>query len=287
VTTKVGPDGTVTLYNDDGSVDLLADLQGAFLPDTAGSSYRPVEPQRLLDTRSGLGAPRARVGPRQTVELQVTGGGLAPVGSTAVVLNVTVTGPTAASFVSVSPTAPAGTPTTSNLNVVAGQTVANVVVSKVGADGRVRLYNDAGSVDLVADLQGAYTPDTAGSSYRPVAPKRLLDTRVGLGAPLSQVGPRGTVRLTVTGTGLAPVGSTAVVLNVTATGPTAASFVSVSPTAPAGTPSTSNLNVVPGQTVPNLVVTKVGPDGTVTLYNDDGRVDLIADLQGAYAPPAT
>ena len=49
------------------------------------------------------------------------------------------------------------------------------------------------------------------------------------------------------GSGLAPPGSTAVVLNVTATNLTATTYVSVYPTGYAGGPNTSNLNVVAGR----------------------------------------
>ena len=49
------------------------------------------------------------------------------------------------------------------------------------------------------------------------------------------------------GSGLAPPGSTAVALNVTATNPTATSYVSVYPTGYAGGPDTSNLNVDAGR----------------------------------------
>ncbi|MCX2184221.1 N-acetylmuramoyl-L-alanine amidase [Streptomyces sp. SKN60] len=48
-------------------------------------------------------------------------------------------------------------PNTSNLNVAAGQTVSNLVVVPV-VDGKVTLYNNAGTVDLVADVQGFYAP---------------------------------------------------------------------------------------------------------------------------------
>jgi hypothetical protein len=71
-------------------------------------------------------------------------------------------------------------------------------------------------------------------------------------------------------------------MNVTATNPTATSYVSVYP---AGTtrPSASNLNVVAGQTIPNLVTVAVGAGNKVTLYNNAGTIDLIADLAGYYA----
>jgi len=44
----------------------------------------------------------------------------------------------------------------SNLNVVAGQTVPNLVTVAVGAGNRVTLYNAAGTIDLVADLSGYF-----------------------------------------------------------------------------------------------------------------------------------
>jgi len=77
---------------------------------------------------------------------------------TAVVLNVTATGPTASSFVTVYPDG--GTrPVTSDLNFTAGETIANLVVVPVGADGKVDFYNSTGSVNLIADLSGYYTAE--------------------------------------------------------------------------------------------------------------------------------
>jgi hypothetical protein len=79
-----------------------------------------------------------------------------------------------------------------------------------------------------------------------------------------------------------------VVLNVTATGPTASSDIRVYPVTAAGdVPTVSNLNVRTGQTAPNLVTVAVGEGGKVRLRNTAGSVDLIADLAGYYAPEAT
>jgi NAD-specific glutamate dehydrogenase len=45
----------------------------------------------------------------------------------------------------------------------------------------------------------------------------------------------------------------------------------------------SNLNYVAGQTVPNLVIVKVGADGKINLTNSStGTVSLIADIAGYY-----
>jgi hypothetical protein len=276
-------DGKVTFYNHAGTVDLVADLTGLYTTES-GSLYEPVRPARLLDTRSGLGARRAKVPAHTTVPLTVTGrGGVPSQGVTAVVLNLTATNATHATVVSVVPDAwtvdwwgP------SALNVPAGQTVSNLVLAPV-RDGRINLYNNAGATDLVADVAGYFTDGDLGSLYQPLAPARAMDTRYGTGVRKGAVGPGGTVTLQVAGTGGVPAtGVTAVVLNVTATNPTASTYVAAYPS---GTPrsSASNLNPRPGQTVAGLVVVPV-TDGKVTFYNHAGTVDLVADVEGFYAP---
>ncbi|MEU9255299.1 Tat pathway signal protein, partial [Streptomyces sp. NPDC048270] len=146
-------------------------------PATSGQgTYKPVTPTRLMDTRSGLGVPKAKVGQGGTVTLQVTGtAGIPASGVTAVVLNVTATDPTTSSHVSVHPDGTARS-SASNLNFTAGQTIPNLVVVPV-VNGRVSFYNNAGSVDLIADIAGYYTTDGSGSTYKPVTPTRLMDTR--------------------------------------------------------------------------------------------------------------
>ncbi|MGW5425557.1 FlgD immunoglobulin-like domain containing protein [Streptomyces sp. NPDC003943] len=273
-------DGRVTLYNHSGSVDLLADVAGYYTLSGAGDRFAPVAPARVLNTLGGVGAPKAPVAGGKTVTLQIAGrGGVPATGVTAVTMNVTATRPTATTYVSAYPY---GTtrPATSNLNLVAGQTAANLVTVPV-KDGKVVLYNNSGSVDLLADVAGYFT-DAAekGDRFKALPPARLLNTLGGVGAPKAPVGPGRTVDLQVTGQGGVPAGVSAVVMNVTATRPTATTYVSVYPFGTAR-PATSNLNVVAGQTVANLVVVPV-QDGKVTLYNHSGSVDLLADVAGYY-----
>jgi hypothetical protein len=124
---------------------------------------------------------------------------------------------------------------------------------------------------------------TAFGGFTSLSPTRLLDTRIGLGAPEGAVAPRGTVHLQVTGRGGVPAsGVSAVVLNVTAVAPTAEGYVTVYADGLAR-PTTSNLNFVAGRTVPNLVIAPVGTNGKVALYNGSaGTVQLIADVSGYY-----
>ena len=120
-------------------------------PSTA--AYNPVTPVRVLDTRDGTDGYSTPVGAGKTIALQVTGkNGVPTSGVTAVVLNVTATGPTAASHVTAYPHGQA-LPTASNLNFTKGQTIPNLVIVPVGANGKVDLNNYADTVNLVADLE--------------------------------------------------------------------------------------------------------------------------------------
>ena len=285
VVVKVGAGGKVNLFNLSGSVHVIADVAGWYGPylPTAGAAFTPLPPSRLLDTRTGNGAPAHPVRAGGTVTLQVTGrGGVPATGVSAVVLNVTVTEPDATSFLAVYPNEQAR-PLVSNLNYRPGQTVANLVVVKVG-NGGVNLYNNSGSAHLIADVAGWYGVDgfTPVGTYTALAPARILDTRTGNGAPAAHVGAGGVVSLQVTGRGGIPAGAVgAVVLNVTVTEPNGVSFLTAWPGGTAR-PVASNLNYAPGQTVPNLVVVQVGAGGTVDLYNYSGSAHVIADVAGWY-----
>lgn len=211
-------------------------------------------------------------------------GGVPATGVSAVVLNVTATEPTAVSFLTAFPGG-AARPLASSLNYSAGMTVPNpnlvtVIVSPTGA---VDMYTNAGAVYLIADVAGWYGPEggAVGALSSPVIPARVLDTRSGVGAA-GRVGAGAQLSLQVTGRGGIPgSGVSAVVLNVTVTEPTAVSFLTAWPAGEAR-PLASNLNYVPGQTVPNLVAVKVGEGGRVNLYNDLGSVHVVADMAGWY-----
>ncbi|MFB6520318.1 hypothetical protein [Streptomyces sp. NPDC056401] len=146
--------GKVDLRNNSGSVDLIADVTGYY--SATGSTFSSGSPVRLLDTRDGTGARPGPVGSAGLVSLQVAGvEGVPAQGVTAVVLNVTVTNPTSDSHLIVHPHG-AARPNVSNLNFTAGKTVSNLVVVPV-VDGRVTFFNNSGSVDVIADLNGYFT----------------------------------------------------------------------------------------------------------------------------------
>src|SRR5262249_36859811 len=150
-------------------------------------------------------------------------------------------------------------PLASNLNYVAGQTVPNLVISRLGAGGKVCLFSMV-ATDLVADVAGFFP---AGSGYTAIDnPQRILDTRNGTGAREAEVAVGGTVQLRVGGRGGVPNNALAAAMNVTVPNPAAAGFVTVWPCGEPQ-PVASNLNYTAGQNVPNLTVSRLGAGGKV------------------------
>lgn len=244
------------------------------VPDVAG--FVAVGPTRLFDTRSGLGGVPAGSRPvGSMLRVQVAGrAGVPASGVAAVALNVTAVDAATSGYVTVYP---CGTrPNTSSLNVATGDTVPNAVIAPVSADGSVCFYTDA-ATHLLADVSGWF--GAASSVFVPVGPGRLFDTRTGHGGVPIGVRPAGsTLQVQVAGRhGLPGSGVGAVALNVTATAPLAAGYVTVFPCG--RRPDTSSLNYVAGATVANSVVVPVASDGSVCFYTD-AATQLIADVSG-------
>ena len=289
VIVKVGANGLVSLFNSAGQTDLIADVVGYFGTTTSLSAMTPA---RLLDTRS-IGT---------TIDGQFQGGGAMTAGSRlnltiagragipasgvgAAILNVTATDPTAPGYLTVWPST-SGQPLASNLNFIPGLTVPNLVTGKIGTDGKVAIYNSAGSTDVIADVEGWFP---ASSELTALVPARLMDTRPGAStidgrfAGTGALAAGGSVNLTVLNRGGVPAsGVGAVVLNVTVASANAAGYITAWPTG-SGQPLASNLNFVSGQIVPNLVIARVGNGGQVSLFNSAGSTQLVVDVVGWFA----
>ena len=153
----VGSGGKVRLANAAGQVDLIADIAGYYSASSAGR-YVPVVPTRFLDTRTGIGSAATAVGGRAVRRPQGGRRPRGPVGALAAVLNITATGVTSATDVRAypKPATPTAPPTVSNLNLTKGATRANLAIVKPGDDGRVRIRNQGGFLQLIGDLAGYF-----------------------------------------------------------------------------------------------------------------------------------
>lgn len=287
VTAKVGAGGQVSFFNAVGNAHVIVDVVGYYDDGVvAGDSFFGVTPTRLYDSRAvdtGGGVfGSLPFGPGEVREIPVRGQAGIPNSATAVVVNLTATGGTSTSYLQAFP-AGAAQPVTANVLLAPGQTVPNLVVVGIGANGNVSIFNQLGDVHVIADVMGYYDP-AAGGRFHAVAPTRILDSRDGTGVSGNWT-PGDNHSLTVAGAGggIVPPAATGVVLNVTAVLPTVGTYVSVSPTPGTVPAPTANLLVGPGRIVPNLVMVQLGSGGQVDLYNQQGEVDLVGDVAGYFA----
>lgn len=243
---------------------------------TAGSGYAPFGPRRVLDTRTGLGAPPRKLAPRTALELNVSG---IPADATAVVVNVTVTNTTTPGWLAAYPWG-RPRPNSSVVDYTAGVTVSNATI--VGVNGRsLNLYNGGSAgVDVVVDITGYFEKSGEDNGFGAlVSPTRLLDTRAG-GGPV----PAGrTIEVNVD-TDHGPYQPTAVALNVTAVDPATSGFVTAFP-AGGARPNSSSLNFPAGRTVANLVIVPItwvdADHSTVSLYTN-ATTQLLVDVTGYF-----
>jgi peptidoglycan hydrolase-like protein with peptidoglycan-binding domain len=240
--------------------------------------------QRLVDTRQATPVPAGG-----TISVAVTGAAPLPAPGTvtAVVLNLTVTPPSAPGFWTVWPhTSPR--PEASNLNVdenqfLAGNVTPNLVTVPVGSDGVVDIYGSGGG-NVIVDLLGYYTPAESATSgrFEPLAtPTRVLDTR---GVATFAAGE--TRAFTVPGA----AGASAVAVNLTSVTNVAGFWQVYAQGSPA--PATSNLNSPAGfsAAIANQAIVTVDAAGAISIYSERGGdllIDLVGIYTGASAPSST
>lgn len=223
----------------------------------------------------------------------------------AVVINITVIAPTQLGFLRAFP-AGATEGTTSVVNFLANTTVPNTAVIRPGIDGKIAIRlvtpQAAGLADVAIDISGwfstsQYTGGTdAGRGARliPISPIRAYDSELPqFGA--ATLGSRSQTKVPILGAADAESPSNpvipvdpnivGVVVNVTGVNtfpggkPTYLSALP-EPVAAGQNPSTSTVNLLPGQVRANLAILPIGPDGAIHLFNLDGQVRLVVDIMG-------
>lgn len=250
-----------------------------------GSSYSPIVPTRIVDTRIGKGG--STLGAFQTLSVTLPTS-VVPSSAVAIVANVTVTNTQSSGYLTIYP-ANQSRPNASEINWSTGETVPNLVTVPTGS-GTIDFYNGSnGSTDVIVDVEGYYNSPSnstgASGHYFPLPPYRIVDTRGGTASAYSgdTLGPKGTLTVNVLGKGGIPgFGVSAIVANVTVTNTTSLSYLTVWPS---GTtmPTASNLNWTQGQTVANRVTVPLSQSGGLSFYNNAGNADVIVDVVGYYS----
>ena len=199
----IGTTGDISIYNFNGSTDVIVDIEGYVAPvasSTTTGLFVPISPTRVCDTRSPSGTSvvsnqcnngtAGNSGPLtqgETIKVNVAGTGSGgtldniPANASAVVANITVTNTTqAGGFLTVYPSNLTSEPKASNLNFGPNQSVPNRVIVPIDpTNGDISIYNFNGSTDVIVDVNGYFTGSNATTGYifSAIAPTRVCDTR--------------------------------------------------------------------------------------------------------------
>jgi hypothetical protein len=275
-------------------------------PPPVANPYTAITPFRVCDTRptsQGITANQcdstsnpAGFGPIGTtprvVTIQGFGSPAVPAGATAVVVNVTAVAPTKKTYLTLYPDG-SGNPGTSNLNVLAGHVVANLVEVGLSSAGKIDVLNPVGSINVVIDIEGFVSSGSTGLYNTLAAPVRICDTRAPGGGVIStQCNASGANPILAsspltfnvhTGTdGIPSSGVIAVVFNLTAILPSQPTVLTAYPS-DVSRPLASNINLNPGTAVPNRIIVPVSSTGTigdVSIWNGVGSVNVAVDIGG-------
>ncbi len=175
----------------------------------AGAVFVPMDPVRILDTRTGFGGTVGPVGSNDTITVVIAGVSddtiTVPNDAVAAVLNVTYVNAAGPGYITVFP---AGTarPNASNLNKVGPGPVPNMVIVRIGGFGAVNIFNNQSPVEILADLAGYYTLGGSGDA--------------GATGPQGAAGATGATGATGNTGAAGPTGPQGITGNVGATGAT-------------------------------------------------------------------
>jgi hypothetical protein len=285
VTVPLNVDGDVWIVYmaSGGTAHVLLDVTGYFRPSTTGTTFTPLAPVRVLDSRPGINKGLAGAfQPNVPRTLSIAGANSIPASARAITGNLTVVGQTRAGYLSITPNSTAN-PTTSTLNFPLADTRANGVTVPLNGQGDLSIVYKAsgGSTHVILDVTGYFLDGTAGRVFVPVDGSRILDTRfnVGLSNKFFANAPRTFAvqnRLGVGGTAVAIIG------NVTVVGQSRAGYVSLTP-GPQANPTTSTINFPLGDTRANNFTGQLSGANMSGVYKaSSGSTHLIVDVFGYY-----
>ncbi|EWM10798.1 hypothetical protein [Kutzneria sp. 744] len=239
----------------------------------------------VLDTRNGTGGVSAPVGAGATVSFPVLGVGQVPAtGVSAVLVRIGLLGPTAATFAELWPDG-TSRPNVTMITAMTNEQISTTAVVKVGANGKLDLYNNAGKTDAVVEVEGYFKAEQGGTGggFVPLTHTRLIDTRSGLGTTTGTIAAGASRTVTITGS-LVPAGSAAALVNLTVPGASVEGWLTATP---AGGTARPILNYEKGSTQSGVVLS-LPANGQVTFTNKGtAAINLVVNVEGYYSSSPT
>lgn len=281
----VGADGTIQIMAET-SARVILDVQGYYTANTDGTAaggFVPVAGKRFVDTRSGLGAPKATIAPGKSVDVQVTGANGVPAGASGAVVNLIAINSTSSDG-NLTPYATGSTKPQNSLHYTPSATTSIQAQVALSADGKMTIANASSTVNLVIDLQGYFTAaGKTGASFTP-GTGRAYDSRATGNTILAKNETRsvqiaGKAGVPVMGSGITAVVLTLIVAHGGSDGRAAVWADG------AAKPDTTSINFQTDEIRTNTVTVPLGANGKISLNNVADATNYVIDVQGWYANP--
>ncbi|WP_159574009.1 hypothetical protein [Curtobacterium sp. 18060] len=282
----VGADGTIQIMAET-SARVILDVQGYYTANTDGTAaggFVPVAGKRFVDTRSGLGAPKATIAPGKSVDIQVTGVNGVPAGASGAVVNLIAINSTSSDG-NLTPYATGSTKPQNSLHYTPSATTSIQAQVALSADGKMTIANASSTINLVIDLQGYFTAvGKTGAVFTPGV-GRAYDSRATGNTILAKNETRsiqiaGTAGVPVMGSGITAVVLTLVVAHGGSDGRAAVWADG------AAKPDTTSINFQADEIRTNTVTVPLGTNGKISLNNVADATNYVIDVQGWYSAPA-
>jgi hypothetical protein len=252
-----------------------------------GLRFVPVNPCRVVDTRNpngSFGGPFLSGGNSRGFVVPDSACGI-PSTAQAYSLNVTVVPHGLLGFLTMYPCGQQ-LPLASTLNSIDGRVKAAAAIVPAGTGGAVCAFVTH-DTELVIDINGYFVPatDTSALAFYPLAPCRLVDTRLvtgPLGGP-SLTGNSARTFPILSSACNVPAAAQAYSLNFTSVPKGPLGFLTTWPAGHAQ-PFVSTLNAPTGVVTANAAIVPAGANGDVSVFvtNDS---DLVIDINGYFGPP--
>lgn len=256
--------------------------------DDTGGVYMPVPPKRLLD------ATGSRFSAGETRDVTVLGAaGIPSSGVSAVVVDVAVTyaTSTSSSYVTMWPDGETRPGAATMFYSAENAPRSNTAVVKVGASGKISVYNYAGTAGLTVDVQGYFTTASDANSvggFVPITPTRVANSSSGIGMPAGKIPVNGTRTIQVTNGDSIPADATSVFANIEVRNATANGGIKVGPggTELGGSTVAMNYNdSAPSNTGMTVKLSSAG--AMKVLVVPDASIDIKVDIQGYFSGDST
>ncbi|MBT1665416.1 hypothetical protein [Curtobacterium flaccumfaciens] len=283
-TVAVDTDGTIQVMTETAS-RLILDVQGYYTANTDGTAaggFVSVA-KRIVDTRSGLGAPKAALAPGKSVDVQITGANGIPSGASGVVVSlIAINGTDADGYFT--PYATGATRPANSLHYAPSESTSIQAQVPLSADGKITIANSSTTANLLVDLQGYFTAAGKGGAVFTPAYGRAYDSRATGNTALAENETRsiqiaGTAGVPVMGSGITAVVLTLIVAHGGSNGYADAWADGTTK------PNTSAINFQTNEIQTNTITVPLGANGKISLRNAAKATNYVIDVQGWYTNP--